>query len=220
LALGVIVALVLADPPLPSTADARKRAGGWRRDLLYLWALLSLNVVPGMAVIAIAVPWFRSTRPWSFVEAALALSGALFSLPVGQTLWGIAADRFGNRAVFLLMFSIRFLAFAATAFSPQSVWPWSLSFVCLACHGGGFGLLPRMVAKSRLGSDPRLLGLVLSGWGVGGAVGVAAILPAVNNTYPQKGYAVIAGLMAVGALLSVKSPAMKQSPQSQFAALL
>ncbi len=115
------------------------------------------------------------------------------------------------------MFSVRALAFVAAFFSPQSVWPWSLSFVCLACHGGGFGLLPKMVAKSRLGSDSRLLGLVLSGWGVGGVVGVAAILPAVNDPLAQKGYAVIAGLMTIGVILSVRYPVLSESRHSQCA---
>ena len=204
LLLAVMVTFFLVEAPLRNTTDKTTSAGDGGPGLLYLWALLSLNVVPGMAIIAIAVPWFRNTRPWSFHEATLALCGAVFALPIGQTLWGILADRFGDRAVFLLMFSIRCLAFAAAFFSPQSVWPWSLSFVCLACHGGGFGLVPRMLANSRLGSDSRRLGLVLSGWGVGGVVGTAAILPAVDNPFAQRGYAVIAGLMAVGALLSVK----------------
>jgi hypothetical protein len=35
-------------------------------------------------------------------------------------------------------------------------------------------------------------------------VGVAAILPAVDNPFAPTGYASIAGLMAVGVLLSVK----------------
>jgi hypothetical protein len=74
-----------------------------------------------------------------------------------------------------------------------------------------------MVAKSRLRSDSRLLGLVLSGWGFGGVIGVAAILPAVNDSLFQKGYAVIAALMAIGVLLSVKYPAFRQSPQRQCA---
>jgi hypothetical protein len=111
------------------------------------------------------------------------------------------------------MFSVRALAFAVAFFTPQSVWPLSLSFVYLACHGGGFGLLPKMAAKSPLGSDSRLLGLVLSGWGVGGVVGAAAILPAVNDALAQTGYAVIAGLMAIGALLSVKHATFKQRPE-------
>jgi len=204
LLVAVMVTFFLVEAPLRDTTDKTTSAGDGGPGLLYLWALLSLNVVPGMAIIAIAVPWFRNTRPWSFHEATLALCGVVFALPIGQTLWGILADRFGDRAVFLLMFSIRCLAFAAAFFSPQSVWPWSLSFVCLACHGGGFGLVPRMLANSRLGSDSRRLGLVLSGWGVGGVVGTAAILPAVDNPFAQRGYAVIAGLMAVGALLSVK----------------
>jgi hypothetical protein len=61
-----------------------------------------------------------------------------------------------------------------------------------------------MLAKSRLGSNSQRLGVVLSGWGVGGVVGVAAILPAVDNPFAPTGYASIAGLMAVGVLLSVK----------------
>jgi len=204
LALGILVLFFLIEPPLSNTAVERRSIRDLRPELLYFWVLLSLNVVPGMAVIAIAVPWFRNTRSWSLGEAALALSLVVFSLPIGQTIWGMVANRFSDRAAFFLMFSVRALAFAAAFFLPQSVWPWSLSFVCLACHGGGFGLLPRMVAKSRLGSDPRLLGLVLSGWGVGGVAGVAAILPVVNDSLAQNGYAVIAGLMVIGALVSVK----------------
>jgi hypothetical protein len=210
LALGIIVLFFLVEPPVSSTSVERTSARDLRPDLLYFWALLSLNVVPGMAVLAIAVPWFRNTRSWSLGEAALALSAAVLSLPIGQTVWGMAANRFSDCTAFFLMFSVRALAFAAAFFSPQSVWPWSLSLVCLACHGGGFGLLPRMVAKSRLGSDSRLLGLVLSGWGVGGVVGVAAILPVINDSLAQNGYAVITGLMAIGALLSVKIPRLQR----------
>ena len=204
LLLAVMITFFLVEPPLrnPTSRTTIAREGG--HDLLYLWALLSLNVVPGMAIIAIAVPWFRITRPWSFHAAILALCAAVFSLPIGQALWGFLADRFGDRTVFLLMFSIRCLAFAGASFSPQSVWPWSLAFVCLACHGGGFGLVPRLLARSRMGSDSRRLGLVLSGWGIGGVVGTAAILPAVDNPLSQRGYAIIAALMAVGAVLSVK----------------
>jgi hypothetical protein len=207
LALGILVLFFLIEPPLSTTPAERTSIRNLRPDLLYFWVLLSLNVAPGMAVIAIAVPWFRNTRSWSLGEAALAFALVVFSLPIGQTVWGMVANRFSDRAVFFLMFSVRALAFAAAFLLPQSVWPWSLSFVCLACHGGGFGLLPRMVAKSRLGSDPRLLGLVLSGWGAGGVAGVAAILPVVNDSLAQNGYAVIAGLMVIGALLSVKYPA-------------
>jgi hypothetical protein len=212
LALGIIVLFFLVEPPVSNTAALTTSAKSLCPDLLYFWALLSLNVIPGMAILAIAVSWFCNTRSWSLGEAALALSAAVFSLPMGQTAWGMIANRFGDRVAFFLMFSVRALAFAAASFSPQSVWPWSLSCVCLACHGGGFGLLPRMVARSRLGSDSRLLGLVLSGWGVGGVVGVAAILPAVNDPLAQQGYAVIAVLMAIGVLLSVKYPAFSQDP--------
>lgn len=211
LLLAVLVTFFLAEPPLRNTTGKTTRAGDGGPGLLYLWALLSLNVVPGMAIIAIAVPWFRNIRPWSFPEATLALCGAIFALPIGQTLWGILADRIGDRAVFLLMFSIRGLAFAAVSLSPRSVWPWSLCFVCLACHGGGFGLVPRMTAESRLGSDSRRLALALSGWGAGGVVGVATILPAVDNPFAQRGYAIIAGLMAAGALLSVKFQHRRQT---------
>jgi hypothetical protein len=204
LLLAVMVTFFLVEPPLRHTIGKTAIAGDGGPGLLYLWTLLSLNVVPGMAIIAIAVPWFRNTRSWSFHEATLALCAAVFALPIGQTLWGILADRYGESTVFLLMFSVRCLAFAAASFSPQSVWPWSLCFLCLACHGGGFGLLPRMVARSRMGSDSQRLGLVLSGWGLGGVVGVATILPVVNNPFAKEGYAIIAGLMAIGVLLSVK----------------
>jgi hypothetical protein len=209
LGLGILVLFFLLEPPVTRTAVERTIGRDLRSDLLYFWVLLSLNVVPGMAVLAIAVSWFCSTRSWSPGEAALALSAAVFALPIGQTVWGMVANRFGDRAAFFLMFSVRALAFAAAFFSPQSVWPWSLLFLCLACHGGGFGLLPRMVTKSRLGSDPLLLGLVLSGWGAGGVVGVLALLPAANDSLAQKGYAVIAGLMAIGMLVSVKMPRLQ-----------
>jgi hypothetical protein len=56
-----------------------------------------------------------------------------------------------------------------------------------------------MVAKSGLGTNSKLLGLVLSGWGIGGLVGVAAILPEIGEPLAHTGYAVIAVLMVIGA---------------------
>jgi MFS transporter, OFA family, oxalate/formate antiporter len=209
LILGIIVLTVLPEPVVSKSGKITTQAGS--RDLFYLWALLSLNVVPGMAVISIAIPWFRTTRQCSFEEAVVAFSAVIFSLPLGQTIWGMAAHRFGDRMVFPLMFSLRCLGFAVACFSPQSVWSLSLASVSLACHGGGFGLIPRMVAKSRLGSDSRLLGIVLSGWGIGGAVGVAAILPQLSDPLAYQGYLIIAVLMAIGGLLSARCPTFEES---------
>ncbi len=215
LALGVLVLLLLAEPPVPITPVETTHARNLLPHLLYFWTLLSLNAAPGMAVLAIAVPWFRNAHLWSIGEAVLAFCAVLISLPIGQTVWGIVAIGFGERTAFLLMFSVRAGVFAAAFFSPPSARPWLLSILCLACHGGGFGLIPKLVAKSRLGSDSRLLGLVLSGWGAGGVVGVAALLPAVSDPLAQRGYAVIAGLMAIGVILSIKLPAFRNHPESR-----
>jgi hypothetical protein len=73
LALGIVVLVFLPEPTLSGETGARANCKNLRRDLFYLWALLSLNVVPGMAVISIAVQWFRNTRQCSFEEATLAL---------------------------------------------------------------------------------------------------------------------------------------------------
>jgi hypothetical protein len=76
--------------------------------------------------------------------------------------------------------------------------------------GNGSGAVRTWLRKSSCSSVSRAGRLSsweascgLSRWGPGGVVGTAAILPALGNAFAQKGYAVIAGLMAIGALLSV-----------------
>lgn len=201
---AVVVFLCLAEPPFATAPFEQTNATKLRRDLLSLWVLLSLNVAPGMALVAIAVPWLRNLRSSSFGDATWTLCGGLIALPLGQTVGGICANRWGDRKVFFLMFFLRFLLFSAAAISPREVWPWLFLAIILACHGSGFGLLPKMIAKSSIGSNTRLLGLVLTGWGAGGAVGVTAMLPIMNDVRARSGYVILAGLMLSGALLSSK----------------
>jgi MFS transporter, OFA family, oxalate/formate antiporter len=202
LALAIVVFFFL---PEPSQRASIEEAGAksWR-DLISLWALLSLNVSPGMAVIAIAVPWFRNIHSWSFEEAVSALCAAFVALPLGQVIVGLCANRWGERQIFFLMFVVRLVPFSAAALSSQTIWPWLLTAIALACHGGGFGLIPKMVTKSTLGADPRLLGIVLMGWGLGGALGALAMVPATTDAHAESGYAVLAGLMLTGVIFSTK----------------
>ncbi|WP_144029363.1 MULTISPECIES: MFS transporter [Burkholderiaceae] len=202
LLLSALVSRYLSDF---SNADLPKRVSDSReklRDFIYLWTLLFLNVAPGMALVAIAVPWLQATRSMTSGDAMLALCSSLPALPLGQMMWGLIASRHGDKTVFTWMFILRMFAFGIAAWTPSSVSPLLLLVVTLACHGGGFGLIPRKVESSNLRGSPHALGGVLTAWAVGGGFGIWLILPTAIHTANSEGYVGLALTMSAGALLS------------------
>lgn len=199
LALVVWTSFGAISPKPTSTSDQPEIHYG---RMFRLWALLMLNVAPGMTFVAIAITWLTSQSGVTFTHASLVFALALPALPCGQLLCGRLATGFGMRPVFLAMFMTRTFAFAVASLLPSVASPLALLVLAFACHGGGFGMFPRLVARASSGDNARHLGIVLTGWGIGGTIGVLAVYPYDRLDPSGHGFAVLAICMAFGVLLT------------------
>jgi hypothetical protein len=172
-----------------------------KTDFWKLWFILFLNVAPGMALVAVATLVFANQGA-SQREAIWLLCLALPALPGGQLLWGLYAKCSGEKQAFCSMFLMRAVGFAATAVWSDLVSLWFIFAITLACHGGGFGLVPKIVGSTALRNRPKLLGYVLSAWGAGGVAGIALFYPAVVRGDMLTGFGGLALLMSLGVVVS------------------
>jgi hypothetical protein len=108
----------------------------------------------------------------------------------------------GDKEAFRTMFIVRAIAFAAVAFRSELISSWIIFALTLACHGGGFGLIPKIVGGTALRHDSASVGYVLSAWGVGGIVGIAIFDRAVMSGETWLGFGGLAALMMTGAVMS------------------
>jgi nitrate/nitrite transporter NarK len=86
---------------------------------------------------------------------------------------------------------------------PSHLDVWAIFVLVLSCHGGGFGLIPRIVRRILSGNDSRVLGLILTAWGIGGFLGVLLILPHTENSSIYSGINALTVLMLLGFLTTL-----------------
>ncbi|WP_186079870.1 hypothetical protein [Burkholderia gladioli] len=187
----------------PSLSRTHAAPAGPARGIQYLWILLFLNVAPGMALVAITIPWFIS-HGVSQQPAILLMCAALPALPLGQLAGAAVAKRWGENQAFRVMFVLRAMVFAiaATGLGPSG--SWIVLAITLACHGGGFGLIPRIVGNTLLREHPASLAYVLSSWGAGGIVGIALFYPGIGRAHEAFGFVGLILLMLIGIALSFR----------------
>jgi OFA family oxalate/formate antiporter-like MFS transporter len=202
--LGITVSFPFLDPPKPECsselAPSLHSGRFWR-----LWAILAINVAPGMAAVAVGAIWLTNASGISPRSAVLRFALATPALSVGQLFWGYVASRFGDRVSFMAMFAVRFLAFLFAIWMPSHLEVWAILVLVLSCHGGGFGLIPKIVRRSLSGNDSRVLGLILTAWGIGGFLGVLLILPHTEHSSIYCGMNVLTVLMLLGFLTTLGS---------------
>lgn len=182
-----------------------------------LWAILSLNVTAGIAVISQAAPMTREITGVDPLVAA-GLVGAL-GIPngIGRFLWAWLSDFIGRKWVFFTMFLLQ----AAIFF----VLPWITAFALFAalvltvllCYGGGFGTMPAFAADYfGPGNVGSIYGLMLTAWGFAGVFGpvLIAFLRESTGAYTNALY-IIAGIMLVSAVVPfvVRPPAARREKQ-------
>jgi OFA family oxalate/formate antiporter-like MFS transporter len=202
IALGFTVTFLNLDPLKPECSSElvpSLRSGRFWR----LWAILAINVAPGMATVAVGAIWLTNASGISPRSAVLRFASATPALTAGQLFWGYVASRFGDRVSFMAMFAIRFLAFLFAIWMPSHLDVWAIFVLVLSCHGGGFGLIPRIVRRILSGNDSRVLGLILTAWGIGGFLGVLLILPHTENSSIYSGINALTVLMLLGFLTTL-----------------
>ena len=183
-----------------------------------LWAILTLNVVAGIAIISQAAPMAQEVTG---VNAAVA-SGlvALISIAngAGRFLWAWFSDLIGRKWVFLTMFllqaAIFFILPLVSAFFLFAV----LVMVVLTCYGGGFGTMPAFNAdyfgSKNVGT---IYGLMITAWSAGGVLGpiLIANIREATGSYAGALY-IIAGIMVLSTLvpLIIRPPRSRREPRA------
>ncbi len=226
-------ALVLRDPPVTGVsapAGAIPAAGidyppGRMVRTPAFWAafaMLFLNVTAGILFISNAVPIMRELTGASAAAAAAVYGTIALANALGRFLWGAVSDRIGRRGAFAAIYLVQVAVFLVVG-RFDAMWIVAPLFaVVLLCYGGGFGVMPSLVADwfgtRHLGVN---YGWVLLAWslaGVAGPVFVALVKDATGSyvgalpvTAALLGAAVLLPVVArgPGALAPVTAPPRK-----------
>jgi OFA family oxalate/formate antiporter-like MFS transporter len=213
-------ALVLRDPPgatalAPRATSHERTLGGALKTWQWyaLWGLLFLNVTAGIAIIAEAAPMAQELGGATELQAtALVGTIAVFN-GAGRFVWSALSDAIGRRAVFVMLFVIQAVVFAALPYAPSYAAFLGLCCAALLCYGGGFGTMPAFVADyfgaRHVG---RIYGLMLTAWGAGAVLGPMIVSRVRDSTGNY-----VVGLQAIAAIMLVSSiaPILLRAPRSR-----
>ena len=210
--LGGAGALLLRNPPAPSPAAAAAAGAGVdftpgaMARTPQFWAafgMLFLNVTAGILFISNAVPIMRELTGATPAVAAGVYGTIALANAVGRFLWGAVSDRIGRRAAFAAIYLAQVAVFVLVG-RFHSMWVVAPLFaLVLLCYGGGFGVMPSLVADwfgtRHLGVN---YGWVLLAWSLAGVVGPVFVAVVKDRTGSFAGaLPVTAGVLALAVLL-------------------
>ncbi len=157
-------------------ADATLRQALATRRWYGLWTLLFLNVTAGGAILSQAAPLARELAGVDAPLAASLVGIIALANAAGRFCWIWLAAVIGRQWVFPAMFLLQATVFAVLPLATTVLGFTLLAVLVLLCFGGGFAVLPTLVADSfgprHLGS---IYGLLLSACGFGGVVGALLV---------------------------------------------
>jgi len=181
-----------------------------------MWLVFFCNITAGIAIISFQSPMLQDlwrAADGSLTAGTLAAWGAtliavssLFN-GAGRFLWGAVSDRIGRSWTFRTMLATEIAVFVGLMLT-RSPWVFGV-LVCwvLLCYGGGFGTMPAFIGDV---FGPKLMaavyGAVLTAWGVAGVAGpqlVAVLKDRVPDRASTLSFAIGAGLLGLGFLLSL-----------------
>jgi MFS transporter, OFA family, oxalate/formate antiporter len=175
-----------------------------------LWLILFLNVIPGAAVISVAVPMAQDLTAVSASSAAgLVITNAIGNV-AGRIVWSAISDRVGRKPVFVALFVVQALVLLwlprASSFGLLSAG----SFIIMLCNGGGFSTMPAFTAEC-FGSRHvgQVYGLLLTAWGMAAIAGPLALAAVFDSTGH---YALALYVFAVALLAGAAIPALVRRP--------
>ncbi len=211
--LGGAGALLVRNPPTLSLAAAAAEGGrdytpGEMARTPQFWAafaMLFLNVTAGILFISNAVPIMRELTGAVPAVAAAVYGTIALANALGRFLWGAVSDRVGRRAAFAAIYLLQVAVFLVVG-RFHSMWMVAPLFaLVLLCYGGGFGVMPSLVADwfgtRNLGVN---YGWVLLAWSLAGVAGPAFVAVVKDRTGTYAGaLPVTAAVLAVAVLLPV-----------------
>jgi MFS family permease len=167
--------------------------------------MLFLNVTAGILFISNAVPIMRELTGAAPAAAAAVYGTIALANALGRFLWGAVSDRFGRRGAFAALYLLQVAVFLVVG-RVHSMWVvGSLFALVLLCYGGGFGVMPSLVADwfgtRNLGVN---YGWVLLAWSLAGVAGPVFVALVKDRTGSFAGaLPVTAGMLLVATALPV-----------------
>jgi hypothetical protein len=193
----VLVLVVLAlgwglPPTRPRTQPPATTSTPTRRRLS---ALLFVNALPGMLLLAVVVPLFAGSTTNRRAEEVIAAT--LVALFLGGLLAPRIRDRLGPERAFAVLLAVRGVLLVVLPFTPSLPTAIVLLAVVLFGHGAGFSLLPGLVRGRLPGEFADEYGRVLVVWGLSGVVGSALAALSVSIIGGYAAALAVAGVVAL-----------------------
>jgi MFS family permease len=194
-----------------------------------LWGILFINVTAGIGILAQASPMMQDMFHRTTLQAAAVVSLISIFNASGRFLWASGSDYIGRRNTYSVFFAAQFILFLLIPrLAASGSWPWfeaSLFFV-FTMYGGGFATIPAFLADI-FGPDNvgAIHGALLTAWSAAAVAGPliitelsnrakAALAPGADRIHIyDTPLAVLAGLLAVGFVLTLFVRPLRHSPR-------
>jgi MFS transporter, OFA family, oxalate/formate antiporter len=179
LALGIVSAILLRNPPTAPCAAARARDAEERQfstaemlrtpQFYLLWSMLFVNVAAGILVIGNALPIMQELTGLPPKTVAAAFGGVAVANVAGRLFWGAISDHIGRGTTFAALFGIQAIVFFMLSGMASLAAVMLACSLILFCYGGGFGTMPSFSADyfgtRHMGAS---YGILLTAWGMAG----------------------------------------------------
>ena len=196
-----------------------------------LWGILFINVTAGIGILAQASPMMQDMFHRTPLEAAAIVSLISIFNASGRFLWASASDYIGRRTTYAIFFVAQFIIFLlipGLASSGNWVAFEAALFAVFTMYGGGFATIPAFLADI-FGPDNvgAIHGALLTAWSAAAVAGPVIITELSNRAkaaLPPGGdrvhiydtpLQVLAGLLAVGFVLTLLVRPLAQRPRSK-----
>jgi MFS family permease len=217
------------NPPEKTAVPSITRNAALRTPQFYLlWSILFINVTAGIGILAQASPIVQDIFGQSAVQAAnFVLLLSLFNL-AGRFLWASGSDYLGRRNTYSIFFAVQVILFLLIpGIAGRGGWILfeSCLFVVVSMYGGGFATIPAFLADL-FGADNvgAIHGAVLTAWSAAAIAGPVIVTELSNRAKASlpagashvhiydSPLQVLAGLLAVGFLITLLVRPLRRSP--------
>jgi len=216
--------------PMIADRSVTRNAAVRTVQFVLLWGIIFINVTAGIGILAQASPMIQDMFQRTAVQAAAVVSLISIFNASGRFLWASVSDYIGRRNTYLIFFVVQFLLFLLIP-RLAAAGNWAVFELCLfvvfTMYGGGFATIPAFLADI-FGPDNvgAIHGALLTAWSVAAVAGPviitelsnrakAALAPGANRIHIyDTPLQVLAGLLAVGFLLTLLVRPLRSSAQS------
>jgi MFS family permease len=194
-----------------------------------LWGILFINVTAGIGILAQASPMMQDMFHRTALQAAAVVSLISIFNASGRFLWASGSDYIGRRNTYTVFFVAQFALFLLIPrLAASGSWPLFQAslFIVFTMYGGGFATIPAFLADI-FGPDNvgAIHGALLTAWSAAAVAGPliitelsnrakAALAPGADRIHIyDTPLEVLAGLLAVGFVLTLLVRPLRESPR-------